>query len=158
MRKNCSKIALMSTSVWDTHSVVCSHENSNTFIKNKIKNRTNNNDYNNKTNNKTYINKWGVLAVNPHAYVCIVYISVDVWYREHSGGPSSSRSQRPRRKTTKSMQSPRAAQGSDNGPTHKCKQSAHSFSSPTWGDGQSQFFFQPDSVLISMLYSIWWTE
>lgn len=49
-------------------------------------------------------------------------------YRERSGGPSSSRSPHPGRKTTRSRQSPRASPPGGNGPTHTCRQTAHSSS------------------------------
>ncbi len=60
-------------------------------------------------------------------------VRVLCWYREQSGGPSSSRSPHPGRWTTRSRQNPRAAPPGGTGPTHTCTQSTHSLSSTTWG-------------------------
>lgn len=78
-------------------------------------------------------NKLHLLAMNPNPSLWAVYISVRVLYRERNGGPSSSRSPRPGRWTTRSRLSPRAAPPGGTSPTQTCTQPTHSFSSTTWG-------------------------
>lgn len=79
-----------------------------------------------------------------------MYISVSVlcWYREQSGGPSSSRSPCPGGWTTRSRQSPMAAPPGGNGSTSTCKQSAHSLSLTNWGGRESQSSMSVHSVLV----------
>lgn len=75
------------------------------------------------------------------------------WYREQSGEPSSSRSPRPGRWTTRSRQSPRAAPPGGTGPTHTCTLSTHNLSLTAWGRNKPVY----SVPMYNVQFMLYWT-